>query len=247
MVLLLTRTRHLCMAWHPVALQPRADLPLRVLVDSLDDCIFSGLVTHGQELFDTLKRYCDPSPSFAGSLVRLLREKRIDEFATPREFATYVEFIRLCVEPDKYSMALTCILFETVERSNPEVTGKVLPMGEAMDWTRLLKQVRELANHKKRPIEERPASPEQYSGRDTEAIREVSDGIDDGVGAINNMFQVSPATLLLALFQVVVAAFILVCIKFPRSRNIGCISPDIPDTYHKIGKSSGTAITQDGH
>ncbi|KAK2010020.1 hypothetical protein LZ32DRAFT_660798 [Colletotrichum eremochloae] len=142
-----------------------------ILINSLDDCVCSGLSAHGLlkygqkpwELYDILRRYCNPTPTFAIGLINDLENMRIDHCATPMEFAAYVDFIRLCVEGDDYSMALTCILFNSVERSNSEVSGKVRPITKAMDWTQLLEQVRELTNHKKRPAGERSRSPKQGS------------------------------------------------------------------------------------
>ncbi|KAK2047956.1 hypothetical protein LZ31DRAFT_591864 [Colletotrichum somersetense] len=161
-----------------------------ILINSLDDRVCSGLNAHGKlrhgqkpwELYHILQRYCDPTPSFAVSLINDLEKKRIDDFATPMEFAAYVDFIRLCVEGDDCSMALTYILFDAVEKSNFEGCDQVHPRHKTMDWTQLLCQVRGLTNHKKRPAGDALMSLGQGSVSGRKAIEADAGDNDDGVG-----------------------------------------------------------------
>ncbi|KAK2000737.1 hypothetical protein LX36DRAFT_698730 [Colletotrichum falcatum] len=141
------------------------------LVSSLDDRVCSGLWAHGQlgdgqkpwELYDTLTRYCKPTPSFAVHLINDLEATTIDNFTTPMEFAAYADFTRLCVEGDGYSMALTYTLFESVRNSYSEVRGRSRPPTKPTDWTQLLEKVRGSINHKKRTAEENSRTPEENS------------------------------------------------------------------------------------
>ncbi|KAK2033153.1 hypothetical protein LX32DRAFT_690341 [Colletotrichum zoysiae] len=161
-----------------------------ILIDSLDDRVCSGLSAHGKlrhgqkpwELYHILEQYCNPTPSFAVSLIKDLERERIDDFATPMEFAAYVDFIRLCVEGDGYSMALTCILYRSVEESIYEDYGEVHPVTKAMDWTELLDQVRELTHYKKRPAGDSLQSLDQGSGRVNKAIEADAGDNGDEVG-----------------------------------------------------------------
>ncbi|KAK1965626.1 hypothetical protein LY78DRAFT_670289 [Colletotrichum sublineola] len=151
-----------------------------ILINSLDDCVCSGLSAHGLlkygqkpwELYDILRRYCNPTPAFVIDLIDDLGDMRIERCATPLEFTAYVDFTRLCIEGDGYSMALTCILFESIKSSDSEVSRTVRPITKAMDWVRLLEQVRELANPERRSAEGRSRSSENGSRRDTMDIDE---------------------------------------------------------------------------
>ncbi|KAK1985562.1 hypothetical protein LZ30DRAFT_809132 [Colletotrichum cereale] len=66
------------------------------------------------------------------------------------DFVTYVEFIRVCVEGEGYSMALTWLLLKSVEQTPLGLTDAHGSPTKPSEWSLLLKEVRLLANIRKR-------------------------------------------------------------------------------------------------
>ncbi|KAJ0158463.1 hypothetical protein CTA2_11534 [Colletotrichum tanaceti] len=140
-----------------------------LLTKSLDDVVLSGLEAHGVlhatpwELYETIRTFCKPTPAHSIGLMDQLRDITISNSTTPAAFVAYVEFIRVSVEGDSYSMALTWLLFNAVDKTHPNLITEHGPVQSASDWTLLLHEVRKLPNDKKR---QRPTSPHRDLSRD---------------------------------------------------------------------------------
>ncbi|KAK6211692.1 hypothetical protein QIS74_10956 [Colletotrichum tabaci] len=169
---------------------------------SLDDVVLSGLGAHGKlhatpwELYETIRTYCKPTPAESIELMDRLRDTKISDSPTPAEFVAYVEFIRVSVEGDSYSMALTWLLFNTVDKTHPYLITEHGPVQSATDWTLLLHEVRKLPNNEKRRRRTSPhrdlsrlslqssessGDEEESEERDDNVEGEDSDEGEDGV------------------------------------------------------------------